>query len=287
MSTERDSPTDQDNRPSAVSLLFLCLARDCAPTIPTFLSYFRRLDDDGFHCSAIIGENGSRDDTRALILRAAGERIELLDTAFMAKAGSRLARMAMGREALKRKAFARAESAQYVCVADLDNVMLAPPDPPAVRSAIARLRAERSLFAVGANSSPVYYDLFSLRAAGHDYAGLNGEIARAKKNPFGYFQFHQRRIYANQKRVALTQPLRCLSSFNGFCVYDAASYRQGTYRAPDEADICEHVTFNLSIARKTAKDMLIAPELIVRTPSDHAPVGFFRFWSDRIAERLR
>jgi hypothetical protein len=286
MSEERDSATDRPGRSSTINLLFLCLARDCAKTIPTFFSYLRRLDDYGFRCAAIIGENGSRDGTRALITRAVGERIALLDTSFMAQAENRLQRMAMGREALKRKACERQNSPDYVCVADLDNVMSAPPDPAAVAAAIGRLRADGNLFAVGANSTPFYYDLLSLRAAGHDYSSLNAEIARAKKNPFTYFQFHQRRIYDRQQQATSQQPMRCLSSFNGFCVYDASSYGQGTYRAGNEAEICEHVTFNLSIARHTGKDMLIAPELIVQMPPDHAPTGFFRFWVDRIAERI-
>jgi hypothetical protein len=282
----RDIATHRDSPSSTTKILFLCLARDCAKTIPTFFSYLRRLDENGFDCAAIIGENGSRDDTRTLISRAAGERIELLDTSFMAQAGGRLQRMAMGREALKQRASEYPDCAPDICVADLDNVMLAPPAPAAVKSAIARLRADGTLFAVGANSRPFYYDLLSLRAAGHDYSGLNAEIARAKRNPLTYFQFHQRRIYDRQKQVASQQPIRCLSSFNGFCVYDASAYRQGAYRAPNEAEICEHVTFNLSIADKTAKDMLIAPELVVQAPRDHTPTGFFRFWADRIAERL-
>jgi hypothetical protein len=286
MSEDRDIETGQDDVTSTSNVLFLCLARDCAKTIPTFFSYLRRLDDAGFHCSAIIGENGSRDVTRTLITRAVGERIELLDTSFMAKAETRLQRMAMGREALKRKACERAGPVDYICVADLDNVMQAPPDPATVNSAIARLRADRNLFAAGANSRPFYYDLLSLRAEGHDYSGLNAEIARAKRNPFTYYQFHQRRIYSRQKQVASQQPMRCQSSFNGFCVYDASCYHEGTYRASNEAEICEHVTFNLSIVRKTAKDMVIAPELVVQAPPDHAPAGFFRFWADRIAERM-
>jgi hypothetical protein len=268
------------------SILFLCLARDCADTIPRFFSYLRRLEGQGFRCAAIIGENGSRDGTRELIKCASGVHIELLDTSFMANAKNRLVRMAMGRQALLRKAEESREAPDYVCVADLDNVMIAPPDPASVRRSIERLREDTKLFAVGAVSKPVYYDLLSLRAEGHDYTNLAAEIANAKRTPLTYFQFHQQRIYRNQKQIPIGQPFRCLSSFNGFCIYDASAYRLGSYRGDDEADVCEHVTFNLSIARETAKNMLVAPELIVQTPRDHVPVGFFRFWSDRIRERL-
>jgi len=286
MSEARDTEAGTDSREASISILFLCLARDCAETIPVFFSYLQRLEDQGFRCAAIIGENGSRDATRELIKRATGVRVALLDTSFMAQTKGRLVRMAMGREALLQKVRERDDAFDYICVADLDNIMVEPPEPAAVKRAIDRLCADETLFAVGAVSKPVYYDLLSLRAESHDYRNLTAEIARAKRAPLTYFQFHQQQIYKNQKRVSIANPLRCLSSFNGFCVYNASDYRLGSYRASDEADVCEHVTFNLSIARETEKNMLIAPELVVRTPSDHAPVGFFRFWSDRILERL-
>ena len=73
-----------DRVEACCSILFLCLARDCADTIPRFFSYLRRLESQGFRCAAIIGENGSRDGTRELIKRASGVHIELLDTSFMA-----------------------------------------------------------------------------------------------------------------------------------------------------------------------------------------------------------
>jgi hypothetical protein len=283
----QDSSDAAPPRPhSPINILFLCLARNCAGTLPIFFSYLDRLEEHGFRCEGIIGENGSRDNTRALIEQAAGLRIEFLDTFFMARSKSRLVRMAMGRQALLQRAKAREGTEDYVCVADLDNVMAAPPSPEAVRKAIEHLRANKALFAVGAVSTPVYYDLLSLRANGHDYSKLAVEIAEAKKRPLTYFQFHQRRIYGNQKRIANHEPFPCVSSFNGFCVYNAVDYRLGTYRADDEANVCEHVTFNLSIVRQTGKIMLIAPELVIQTPPDHAPVGFFRFWSDRIVERL-
>ena len=68
-----------------IDLLFLCLARDCEATIPEFLAFLDRLEAHGFRCSAIVGENGSRDGTRKLIEAAAHRRVGLLDTAFMQK----------------------------------------------------------------------------------------------------------------------------------------------------------------------------------------------------------
>jgi hypothetical protein len=268
------------------SILFLCLAHNCADTIPSFFAYLERLDNSGFNCSAIIGENGSRDRTRYLIEEAASSKIALLNTSFMAEGHSRLIRMAMGRQALLNAAEARGNEADYICVTDLDNVMALPPDPASIRAAIRLLQTDTSLFAIGASSFPVYYDLLSLRVEGYGFLShLNTEISDAKKNPFSYYRFHKEHIYRNQRRITSIIPARCASSFNGFCLYNASDYRLGSYRAVDEANICEHASLNLSIGQITGKQMLISPGLIIQAPADHIPTGFWHFWLDRIWER--
>jgi hypothetical protein len=269
------------------SILFLCLARDCADTIPVFFNYLKCLEAHGFLCSAMIGENGSVDGTRRLIEQEAGEKITLLDTAGMAIGGVRLTRMAMGRQALLDAALARGSGEEYICVVDLDNVIAAPPNPEAVRMAIGRLHAEASLFAVGASSVPVYYDLLSLRSEGWEFLfALNTEIQAAKNKPWSYYRFHQNHIYRNQQSITRLTPFLCASSFNGFCLYKAADYFLGSYRAADEAEVCEHVSLNISIGRVTGKKMLVSSELVIQAPADHISVSFLRFWSDRIMERL-
>jgi hypothetical protein len=272
---------------SPIKVLFLCLARNCAETIPHFFAYLERLEAHGFRCTAIIGEDGSSDRTRALIEEAAGRKIALLDTSEMKAGGNRLARMAIGRQTLLEAAESRGIFEDYVCVMDLDNVLAAPPDPSAVRSAIERLQADGSLFAIGASSIPVYYDLLSLRSEGFEFlSNLNGEITKAKKNPLSYFRFHKERIYSNQRLITSLVPVLCSSSFNGFCCYNASDYRLGSYRSRGEANVCEHVSFNLSIGSLMGKKMLISSDMVLQAPADHVPVGFFRFWSDRISERI-
>ena len=194
--------------------------------------------------------------------------------------------MATGRQALLDALRLKSRTEDFVCVADMDNVMIAPPAPASVEAAIQRLRADASLFAVAATSAPFFYDLLALRLPGHDYAGLNAEIAAAKKNPFTYFEFHRTRIYRNQCLMTRPEPILCESSFNGLCIYNSVDYRLGDYRAPNEADVSEHVSMNLSISRKTGKRMLIAPDLVIKAPADHEPVGFFRFWTDRARKLL-
>jgi hypothetical protein len=275
---------------SGNDILFLCLARNCAANLPSFFAYLERLRAAGIPCRALIGENGSQDGTRELILAASERGITLLDTAAMADARGRLARMAFGRQMLLDAARAANEDVAFICIADLDNVMEEPPAIEAVDNAMHRLCEDRSLFAIGATSRPVYYDLLALRMSGYDFSTLDAEIAAAKRKPLSYHRFHERRIYGPQRQLTASAPVLCESSFNGFCLYNAADYLLGSYRAANEAEVCEHVTMNLSILRGTGKRMLIAPDLVVRTPQDHAPVGFARFWFDRIREtalRLR
>jgi hypothetical protein len=270
-----------------ISILFLCLARNCARTLPGFFAYLDQLESAGFRCAAIIGENGSSDETRTVIEKAANPKIALLDTTFMAECSNRLVRMAMGRQALLDAAKSRGISEGYICVVDLDNVIVNPPSPPAVRAAVKQLRGDSTIFAVGATSFPVYYDLLSLRVEGYEFlSNLDEQIRGAKKRLCSYYRFHQEHIYSNQKLMTRGTPVLCASSFNGFCLYGVSDYCLGSYRAGDEANVCEHVSFNLSIGRATGKRMQISPGLVIQAPADHIPVGFFRFWSDRIIERL-
>jgi len=254
---------------SPIGILFLCLARNCAKTLPLFFAYLKHLEGQEFRCRAIIGENGSSDGTRTLIEQANGPRLELLDTTFMADAKSRLVRMAVGRQAILEAAEARGIAEDYICVCDLDNVMTKPPNAAIVRTAIERLRTDKTLFAIGATSSPVYYDLLSLRVEGHDLSHLNAEITVAKKKPLSYYRFYQQRIYSNQRLMTRSDPIFCASSFNGFCIYNSHDYRLGSYRAPDEAEVCEHVSLNLSVGFITGKRIQIMPELTIQAPTDH------------------
>ncbi len=268
-------------------LLFLGLARNCEATLPNFLGYLDDLEANGLKTTAIVGENASSDRTPEILASARSTRLEVLNTSMMAGGSTRLVRMAIGRQALLERAQSLRLGETYICVADMDNVMLKPPDPSSVSLAIKRLREDRSLFAVGATSYPVYYDLLALRTSDQDYSTLHTELVEAKKNPFTYFQFHKRRIYQNQRLMTVDKPVPCASTFNGFCIYRAEDYYRGSYRDPAESVICEHVSLNLSIGHETGRHMLVLPELRLEAPEDHRPVGFFEFWAGRVLEQLR
>ena len=269
------------------TILFLALARNCAPTLPAFFALLQELQQAGLSCSAIVGEDGSSDSTRRLIEEARGLGVSRIDTIFMESESSRLRRMAIGRQSLLDHVRTRGISAQFICVADLDDAIAAPPSIQMVRAAIQILDTDQSLFAVGATSKPVYYDLYSLRATGFEFlTDLPQRFDRAKKQPFTYHRFLRRDVYPVERAVTRLIPLRCESSFNGICFYRASDFVLGSYRSSREATECEHVTFNQSIAKPSGKQMLISSDLVLRAPRKHIPVSFVDFWTSRICARL-
>lgn len=270
------------------SLLFLCLARNCAQTLPGFFAFLADLRREGIAASAWIGENGSSDATPQLIERAAPLGVERVDTSAMAASSERLQRMAIGRQLLLDRLRALSAQPPIVCVADLDGVMQVPPAPAALAAALGQLQQDPALFAIGAASQPYYYDLLALRLEGFEFLhDLHARIQRAKRNPLTYYHFQSTQMYAVERRVTALLPFRCASSFNGLCLYRTEDYLRGTYRADDEAEVCEHVTFNLSVAARTARQMLVSDTLRFAMPADHSPVSFPRFWLDRLSKMLR
>lgn len=268
-------------------VLFLCLARNCAPTLPGFFAFLRALRGEGLRVSTLIGENGSIDATARLIEEAAPDVVERVDTSAMAKYSERLRRMAIGRQLLLDRLRNSDARPRYVCVADLDGVMNSPPPASHLAAALRQLDQDQSLFAVGATSRPFYYDLLSLRLQGFEsLCDLHDRIQRAKRGPLTYYQFQRDQIYAVQRAVTSRIPVRCVSSFNGMCIYRGEDYLHGSYRSPQEKEVCEHVAFNLSISMTSGKLMLISQGLVLQMPPDHVPVGFGRFWLDRLRKKL-
>jgi hypothetical protein len=267
---------------SPPKLLFLSLAQNCASTLPFFLHFLGELQRSGLNCAALIGENGSRDQTRALILKASPYNVHLCETDFLQSEPRRLVRMAQGRETLLTMAHEGWPDAQYICVVDLDNVFALPPQLHVMREIMTALSEDSSLFAVGASSSPVYYDLLALRTPLVDCSSLYSRIKSAQSNPFTYFHFHKQSVYPAQRKISQLLPLRCASSFNGMCIYKASRYYRGTYRADNENLVCEHVTMNASIGLRFAEEMLISDRLVLATPPDHGPATLFSFLMRRL-----
>lgn len=256
--------------------VFLALARNCAATIPGFLALLESFEAQGHRAFAIIGENGSRDGTRALLAAAeeAG-KIKLISTEFMAREPDRLRRMALGRERLRAVLIASGLQPRFVCVVDLDNVLAMPPTVDTLTSAAAKLDRD-GVFGVSATSRPHYYDLLAFQDEIRRFDGLLGDLAQARSSIFAYRRFFRSRIYPHQQALTSDREIACASTFNGLCIYRMERYREGSY-LEDGPSRCEHVVFNLSLARAGGGHMLVDPRLVLATPDDHRQEAFLPF----------
>lgn len=265
-----------------VDVLFLCLARNCAATLPHFFGYLEELARHNVNYHAMLGENGSADGTRELIQDAAHHLpVQLIDTGCMAQEPDRLVRMAIGRQLLLEAARAEGPRPEFVCVADVDNVFAKPIAVEPLLASMERLKRHPELFAVGASSAP-YYDVLSLRTETYQSATLYFDTQIAKRKPLAYYAFHKTHYWDPQEAVDTSRPVLCRSSFNGVCLYRSSEYFAASYRGEHERSICEHVTLNEQIAAQTGRQMMISPELRVSMPRDHVRVSFVRFWLDRL-----
>lgn len=266
-------------------LAFLALAKDCAGTVPRFLELLETLRRSGLHVVAFVGENGSHDETRALLQRAeARGEIILVPTTFMAGEPERLRRMALGRERLKGELENSGISPRFVCVLDIDNVIATPPTVPALLTAASKLDRP-GIFGVSATSRPHYYDLLAFEDGRRSFVTLLDELAKSRTGIVRYYRFFRSRIYPYQRALTSDREISCASTFNGLCLYRGDSYRLGSYLQAGPA-LCEHLVFNRRLASLTGGTMLIDPGLVLQTPIDHAERSFLPFAWRRLRKLL-
>jgi hypothetical protein len=270
-------------------VVFLGLARSCARYVAAFAGFLAAQRLAGLAVSAIVGENGSTDDTLARLLAAAaaGAPITLLDTAAMAAVAPRLRRMAVGRELLRRHWAETCPPGGHVCVIDLDDTLDTLPTPAAFIAALRRLEATPTAFAVSATSTPRYYDLLALRSADTDFAALQARIDAARRNPLRFYRFMRAEVFPAQRHITIAGARRCTSAFNGMCLYRGADYAQASYLAADNDTVCEHVVLNSAIHVRTGQYILIDPGLRVAAPRQHIAEGPAEFFALRAANAMR
>lgn len=271
--------------PEKCDFVFLSLAKDCARTVPCFLDLLGALRSEGASVAAFVGENGSRDGTRALLERAqAAKQIVLVPTAFMAEIPDRLKRMALGRERLKMELDASRLEARIVCVIDIDNVLARPPSAAALIEAAAKLD-RTDIFGVSATSRPHYYDLLAFQDEKRSFETLLDDLARSRGNIFSYYRFFRSRIYPHQRALTADREIECSSTFNGLCLYRGDIYRLGSYLRRGRS-ICEHLVFNRGLAEMTGASMLVDPGLVLPTPIDHSAQSFLPFAWRRLCKLI-
>jgi hypothetical protein len=271
-----------------LDILFLALARDCQDPLLEALDALTLLSSTGFSVRLVVGENGSIDRTREILdwsARQPGSLVQVVDTSAMASGSTRLHRMALGRQILVEEA--RKFSSRAVAVVDLDEPYLPSVTALTLRAVLDRLDDDAGIFAVAATSRPTYYDLLAFEDDARSYGGLEQRIAARKRNPLTYYRLFRDFIYPEQDRLTSAQEIRCRSAFNGLAIYRGDAYRRGSYTASGEiATLCEHVTFNRSVARATGCDMVIDPAVVLPMPVEHGRRNAPRFVAQRARKLL-
>lgn len=270
-------------------IVFLALAQNCADTIPGVVRGLDTLRQSGMKVIAVIGENGSADLTRELLEEAAASTgmVSVVDTSFMSEATERLQRMALGRQFLAGYVKKMPLTAMAICVLDVDEPFLEHLDPVVLQSALQRVKDD-DVFAVSATSRPTYYDLLAFEDEDRSFADLDKRIQRVQRNPFEYYSFFQNVIYPEQRRLTSDSETRCRSAFNGLCLYEAESYAMGSYLPPENGPwICEHITFNRSVAIGTGRHMVVDGALVLPMPSEHGRRTLPGFFWQRLRKLLK
>lgn len=267
-------------------IVFLALAQNCAATLPGMIRALDNLRNSQIKIHAVVGENGSHDETRELLESAAASTgmISVVDTSLMSRASGRLERMALGRQFLAEHAKDMLTPARAICVLDVDEPFLEHLDPVILLSELQRMEDDDDIFAVSATSRPTYYDLLAYEGEDHSFTDLDKRIQRLRRNPLKYYSFFRNFIYPQQQRLTSDSDIHCRSAFNGLCLYQADIYAVGSYM-PHSKDswICEHVTFNRSLARATGGRMVISGALVLPMPSEHGR----RTLSGFVLQRMR
>ncbi len=265
-----------------VDLVILGLAKDCETTLPSYFSFLSTLNSENITYFSIVGENGSVDNTRNLLITESQKGFLLVeDMDFLSLYPDRLERMALGREHLKEALEISGIRAKFVCIVDLDNIMEIPPTAQQLRIALNMLDSRIDAFGISATSKPHYYDLFAYERSDLSFANLSEEFSSAKRKPFSYYSFFKDNIYPAQQALTSSNYMTCISAFNGMGIYRFDDYHIGSYLSKNPKNICEHVTFNRAIANHTGKHMIISPILSFQTPADHIRRDFFSFWWQR------
>lgn len=273
----------------AARITFLALARNCEQTLPLLFSLCDEAEHQGFKVRCKVGENGSIDGTRAAILKrmSIDPRLSLVQTDAMAKAPNRLARMAIGRELLRRAWIEDGPSDDLVCVVDVDGVL---PEQLKglvdLKGAAARLSSDMSIAGISANSTPFYYDLLALRVPALFNYDVGPSLALGTKSPLFHYLVHKNLVYPMQRELTRRLPLKTSSSFNGMALYRAADYLNSSYLRLEHIDECEHVDFNRQVC-EPGRAILAGDWFRLKMPSEHGPRGLIGFVAQRFSKVIK
>lgn len=272
-------------------IIVLSLVRNCKKQVASFLAIEKELQDVGASVDFIFGENSSRDGTREILeqLAASKPNWTIIDTAEMLKYKHRLYRMAVGRELLLNALKAKGSHWDFVVVVDGDDVLRTTPSARVLLEECMRLYTNKELFGISASTDPYYYDLLALRIPGYFELNLMGPISTAKKKVWSYYKFMKDNVFLIQQEITKLHGLKCSSAFNGLCIYRYEDYVLSSYLPTHDIPVCEHVTFNEALFRRSRRWVEISNRLRLQTPEGHGPRSMFQmiaFNSIRLWQKL-
>lgn len=276
------------NSPACVKITFLALAKDCADYLSRIFDLLNETERQGFVVECYIGENGSSDNTRDLVIAHAlnDPRVTLVPTDAMAKISGRLTRMAVGREILRKSWLLKQDGSDIVCVLDTDGVIpLSTGERMDFKGAVEALWNDRQLAGISSTSIPFYYDLLALRVPEQFNYDIGPALRFGKRDPIFHYLVHARLVYPAQRNITQSIPLRTQSSFNGMALYRAIDYAAASYIRIKTHDECEHVDFNRQLCGQ-GRYILVGSWFKLNMPPEHGPRSLIGFIKQRIMKVL-
>ncbi|MBC2835121.1 hypothetical protein [Paragemmobacter straminiformis] len=266
--------TMKDGLTRRIFVLGLC--RNCANSLPALIKILTELRITGsFDIQVIFGENGSIDGTRELLERAAQEKpwLAVVDTSFMATISERLARMAAGREAL-RKSLPDAKSDDVVIVLDTDLELACPLSVNNLSKALAEL--DKPLTSgVCSYSVPFHYDILALRETENSNNPAL-DFYRLKIDQHNLWSFTWRpfarflkaiSVSRMQRRLGTASGRKFFSAFNGLCIYHRALFDDASYIGTGVE--CEHVVLHTNMHRISNGTIRVSSHIGVLAPPEY------------------
>lgn len=272
--TANDPATEiiRNQHKPTLSAVFVGCARNAQPHLSKVLRNIERLARNYDRTAFVFVENDSDDTTKATLKswlqsKRDGHLIEFDGLAKRLK--SRTARLAHTRNAyiefVRRSKY---RTYQHLVILDFDDVNAVELDTEAFRGAISFLERAPEIQGVFANGLPVYYDIWALRHPDWCPTDCWSEIRQATEMTME--QAKERLVYSRQVYIPRnTSPIRVESAFGGLGVYRLPAALSGRYTGTtkDGLEVCEHVSFNLSISKHG--DLYIYPPLQNHAPIDH------------------
>ena len=260
------------------SAVFAGAVRNCGLYLPTVLENLDRFSAFFLDVRFVFAVSDTTDDSVAIIREwlGRGKSGAVLELGRLGDdPNGRTERIACARNAcLDHIRDSSAACYDYLVMCDLDNVLGSPVESEGFAAALDWLDLDRSHAGVFANSSPYYYDIWSLRHRSwcpHDC--WHAIWGRSKRESFIAAKI--REVYSRQ--IALppaATPVEVDSAFGGLGIYRMPYALRSSYTGNDSEGrpVSEHVSFNRDISRQDGK-LFIVPPLVVQAPQEHLSEG--------------